>query len=240
MNPQIFIRIMLLAATCGYIEAMAQQNNPEILPGQGMMANPVYLTLSKQQISQGKQYQYSYPEIVGNQYLDEAIYRKGTLTFDGVTYPDILLNYDIYNDLVLTAMVREGLTENIILEENRIEQFQIIGQHFIKVEDSTGLLVPGIYKLAFKDQNITLHVRVKKEVVASNQPGGQLRKFILKNTYILTVAGETFNIEKKKDLYRAFSDQPEMIPVIKKSRIQFRRNQQTEAGLIGILDESDF
>ena len=192
--------------------------------------------LHHQQILQGKQYSHFYPSTRGHQYWDKAIYAIGSLTFEGVTYHNILLNYDVYNDLVLISMMRNGLTENIILDNTRIQNFQLASANFVNIRDSTESIAPGIYRLAFDQNDVQLFIQAKKSVVGNNGQGEQLKKFVEDITFLLAINGAVHNIEKKRDLLKVTEIGSSLPNYIKNNNLKFRNHKQIESSLMNILE----
>jgi|WetSurMetagenome_2_1015567.scaffolds.fasta_scaffold00062_39 hypothetical protein len=66
-----------------------------------------------------------------NQYLASSQFEPGTVTLRGVTYRDLLLNYDIYNQqLLLEYNSNPGFTSVIILSDAWLESFSIKDKKF--------------------------------------------------------------------------------------------------------------
>lgn len=183
------------------------------------------------QILQGQQYKYFYPSIRGHQYWDKAIYAIGSLTFEEVTYQNILLNYDVHNDLVLMPVVRNGLTENITLDKARIDNFQVGSAYFVNIQDTADILTPGIYNLAFAKNEVQLYIQTKKSVAGNNQQGGQLNKFVEENTLLLLLEGVVHQIENRKDLFKALETRPSLVNYIKNDNLKLRNQNQMKTSL---------
>ena len=195
-------------------------------------------SLHFQQIRQGKQYQYFYPNIKGHQYWDRPIYKIGVLSFEGITYHDVLLNYDSYNNLVMTAIVQNGLTRNIILDNSRIDEFRINNQNFVNIRDSTSLLTLGFYILVFQGTEVQYLIKSQKSVVGNTGRRGEpLKKFVAKESNILLVNGEIHIIKNKKDVMEAFSNRPQLVAFIGSSKLRFKQKNQMTSSLLVILGE---
>jgi hypothetical protein len=67
----------------------------------------------------------------GNQFLTDRQFEVGSVTIRGVTYTDLLLNYDIYNQqLILKYKNRTGATNLIIVSDAWLESFSFGGISF--------------------------------------------------------------------------------------------------------------
>ncbi len=195
-------------------------------------------SLHFQQIRQGKQYHHIYPNIKGHQFWNQSIYELGTLTFEGVTYQEMLLNYDNYNNLVITTIIQNGLTRNIILDNSRIDGFQINDQIFVNIRDSTSKLIPGFYILAFQGTEAQYFIKTQKSVVGNTgRPGEPLKKFTVEQSNILLVDGEIHIVKNKKDVMEAFSKRPELVTFIRSSKLRFKQNNKMTSSLLVVLEE---
>ena len=65
--------------------------------------------LHYQQLEQGSEYDYSYPDTKGHQFWRDLVYYDAALTFAGIRYVNVLINYDIYNNVLMYAMSNNGL-----------------------------------------------------------------------------------------------------------------------------------
>ena len=234
MKYWIFYVCILLIESIVCLEVVAQNNSDrEDIPKE--LFESSMSKLHHQQLEQGIAYSYFYPSIKGHQYLFRPSYTTGSMTYEGVTYGDILLNYDIYNDLVLTTLVQNGLTVNIIVDRTRIDRFQIGSDNFVHIKEPQGVLLPGIYKLAFDSKQAQLYVRVKKNVVANNQPG-MLRKFAARKSLYLTVAGVAYRIDNKRQILEVFSSNQDVAGYIKNNKLKFTTEEQIESSTLNLLE----
>jgi hypothetical protein len=224
--PIQILAILLFLPFCG----SGQNNSYQALQKNNSYNHTTSLeSLHFQQVRQGKQYQYFYPNIKGHQYRDHPIYKIGVLTFEGSSYHDILLNYDSYNHLLVTAIVQNGLTRNIILDNSRIDGFRINNQNFVNIRDSTSLLTPGFYILVFQGTGVQYFTQTQKSVVGNTgRPGEPLKKFVAEESHILLVNGEMHIVKNKKDVIEAF---------IRSSKLRFKKNNEMTSSLLVILGE---
>jgi hypothetical protein len=212
------------------VQVMLEDDNDQV--------NPYLRELHFQQITQGKQYGFVYPEIRGHQFWIDPIYALGTLTFEGNTYHPVLINYDIYNNLVTKTILQNNLTRYIIVDKSRIDRFQIGEDSFINIRDSTHLLDPGIYLQAFHGPEVEFLVH-RNKIIAGNsgRPGEPLRKFAIEESFILILNGEKHLVKNKKDVAKVFSDNPEILAFIKSSQLRFKQNGNMISDLTKVVDQ---
>ena len=176
-----------------------------------------------QQVLQGVQYNHYYPTVEGNQYWIDPVYSNGSIKFEGAEYQDLLLNYDVYNQLVMTAMVQDGFIINVILDKSRIDYFSINQDQFIHIREGQSDLLPGIYRRCFEEQDVQLYALNSKDIVGNNFTGALTKKFVQHKELFLVLDGQVFKVEKKKDLRLAFSGKQGMINSIKESNLRFNK-----------------
>jgi hypothetical protein len=83
-----------------------------------------------------------YPPLstTGNQYLFELQFESGSVILRGTSYPDLLLNYDVYNQqLILKYKINTGAIYHIIVSDAWLESFSFRGMNFklISTQDTT-------------------------------------------------------------------------------------------------------
>jgi hypothetical protein len=67
----------------------------------------------------------------GHQYFKDRQFENGSVTIRGITYSDLLLNYDIYNQqLILKYMFNTGATNLIIVSDAWLEKFNYGNTNF--------------------------------------------------------------------------------------------------------------
>ena len=124
----------------------------------------------------GKYFTFFYPLNAGdNQYLTSRQFEPGTVTLRGVTYTDLLLNYDIYNQqLLLECTGNPDITPVIILSDAWLETFSIKDKNFriFLISDE----VKRIYQEIGVDQTRILYFW-KKYLQFDNTIGGPKRTF---------------------------------------------------------------
>jgi hypothetical protein len=67
----------------------------------------------------------------GNQYFSDPQFEAGSVTLRGVTFRNLLLNYDIYNQqLIIKYKIRSGAVNQIIVSDAWLEAFSFKGLDF--------------------------------------------------------------------------------------------------------------
>jgi hypothetical protein len=92
----------------------------------------------------GRLYSYFVPASTkGTPFIMGPEYNTGSVTIRGITYNDLLLNYDIYNQqLILQFKALAGNEQLLVISEAWLEAFTLGDKHFefLPIEDSTNQL----------------------------------------------------------------------------------------------------
>jgi len=82
----------------------------------------------------GKNYQVLYTNAIGHPFFNSDQFREGSLLINGVYYEDLLLKYDIYNQLVILKYKGQwGQIERLILTGEFIDEFTLDRKLFRKM-----------------------------------------------------------------------------------------------------------
>lgn len=149
-------------------------------------------------------YYYPAPGIGGTQYLLNEFDSKGAVRVRGITYTDLLLNYDVYNQqLILRFKNSVGSISLIIISEAWLESFDLGGSRYllIPVVDTTKriyqVLGDGFYKV--------LYYR-SRELFQDNFKNGGMHYFSGLNRSMFVAENEKiFNFKNNRGFIRTFN-----------------------------------
>ena len=183
----------------------------------------------------GKQYAHHYFDVSSHQFFNSALYREGSLTIKGNKYAGVLINYDIYNQLlVLQHTDYSGRTELLQLTEEFIEQFTIDGKLFVKMTfQQTGtsffqVIQSGklaclsywekdlVYSPSAMESSYSFNKQLRRTFLLKEE---QLRSFSSKSSFV-----KNFNQEIQHDIKR----------YLRREKMYFR--QLSDENLIRILE----
>ncbi|WP_147204112.1 hypothetical protein [Segetibacter aerophilus] len=185
-----------------------------------------YSTTLKEQLRlyNGKEYQeYILPFDEGHPYFIQTNFNKGTINYDGNTYSDVSILYNLVTDEVIILNASQVLKIQLLKE--RIKAFSVLGHTFLHLEPDTGLtknITSGFYDiltvgktslLARRTKNIQTYTKQKLELKVFEKDHFYLKK---NNTYI--------QIRGKKSLLEQFDDKKKEIQqYIKQNNLNYRR-----------------
>ncbi len=165
--PRLLI-LLLLAVVPFTILAQASSDNHDQVYGYDPL------------LYNGRVYYFYQPGTVGTQYLFEDFDRHGSVTIRGVTYQNLNINYDIYNQqLILKYNDALGSTKLIEISQAWLESFTINENNFITYTktDSTN----RIYQV-LGSGNVKIMYYLSKDIAIDNSR---------------TTAGRVFTSERK-------------------------------------------
>lgn len=183
--------------------------------------------LSKELLLNGKEYRHYYSKTKGNQYISDNTILEGNLWYEGVYYQNLQLNYDIYNNLLFVAFVRNNEKIYLILNEAKIQAFEFIGMRFVNLSDSSYQdLEGGIYEEFFRQGERRLMVKHHKVLTKDvDTLAGTLQKFDTKTRYYFVQDGVVFQIKNKKDLIHALGNDEGFARYLKDNKIKLRKGR---------------
>ncbi|MCB0855464.1 MAG: hypothetical protein KDD63_24740 [Bacteroidetes bacterium] len=221
----LLIRFFFFMIFLGNI-LIAQDQNQSQLKGTERIYNE-FIGLN-QLIYNGRFYRYFYLEAASDQYLIDPELYPGQLTFQGITYPDVELNYDIYNDIVFLLWDQSGFIYYIIPNQTQVDSFTIAQMKFIRLKDQEiqGLKA-GFYQQAFHGQKSQFLVKKQKTMAKQNrtQSTDKWFKFVRKDAFFVVMNGKAIQVNSKKDLIK-LDPNGQTAGFIKSSKLKFRPRRE--------------
>ena len=175
--------------------------------------------------SQYAGYPYNFKE--GHPYFESDEFAMGSVVYDHVYFPKVLL---LYNEVESVVLIRDQ-THFTQLISDKISNFTIGKNNFIRIAESDNLknesIKPGFYNILYSGKSRLLKQEIKlinKDI--SNASEGIKRSVLSKNVYFLEVDNHYFPIYKKKDLLNIFSGFKSEISIfIKKNNLNFNEDK---------------
>lgn len=166
-------------------------------------------------------------------------YVRGSVTYRGQYYSDVLLNYDLLEDKLLTRSNDKLGIFNVQLISGMVDSFSIYGKHFVRLaNDELNRSGQGFFEEVYLGNDLDLYVKhVKKKKDRALRSGVQYR-FINANYYLLKRNGSYFTINKLRDIRDIFPERKKDIRDFQRSyRRQYRNDPDAfMVRLIRLLD----
>ncbi len=174
----------------------------------------------------GRLYKKKHPRASGNPYFKFEDWTLGTIYINGVAYPNELLKFDlVQNEVVLKKILKNGISNQVILNENIVDSFSIEQHLFITnaiALDSNGKrgFTEKIYSSDF--QFYRKQSKKFDGVFSDRQPHGN---FTLPTAvFFMKKNGEVISISKRNDLLDQFDEHRYAIKkMMKKNKIKLKK-----------------
>jgi hypothetical protein len=174
----------------------------------------------------GSEYIFNSHGFNGHPFFETDRLINSRIEYDGTTYFDIPLAYDLVQDRVFTT--DSSMNFNIQLFNERVSSFTMAGHHFVRIYADSGkskISTAGFYELLYDGKIRVLAKRIK---MAEN--GFKLEdpmRFVSYNTYFLWMDNEYLLVDSKRSLINAFKDQKDLIKKFyHKNDLDFKKNPE--------------
>jgi hypothetical protein len=169
----------------------------------------------------GAEYTSFYPNTTGTPFWGSDSLQSGTISYDGIVYPNLPLKYDLVNnDLLLQA------PQNLLLKlaPEKVDSFRIGNHLFEKLQsDSSRQNAPAGYQERLYSGSSTAWLRQRKQPVRgflAEDP----EHFAQYDTYYVEQEGRFHIIADEKALLRLFGTQRNAVKkYLRKERLRFKK-----------------
>lgn len=173
-----------------------------------------------------KEYAYNFDE--GTPYFITNKWSTGTVDYDGKTYDNVSLLYDVARD-ELMFLYFDKISRVRLLKE-KVAGFTLLGHSFINLmtdSSQTTYYLSGFYDRLYHG-NVSLLVKRTKNIQTSYRQTGFDRKVFDNNHYYLQKANEMFAVKSKKSFLEHLGDKrKEMQQFMRQNNLNFRRDKET-------------
>jgi len=169
------------------------------------------------------------PKIIGNaNFMDVTDLNKGTVMYDGYSYKNVDMLYDIYQDELIIQLYQSFLKINLITE--KVESFDLLGRHFINIKNNPAIatsLKTGFYDELYggKIQVLAKHT---KSIQRKYEISGSIDSYFSPSVdYYLFKNGEYYSVNSQGAFLSALKDKKKDIQqFIKANKIKFKKTQE--------------
>jgi hypothetical protein len=171
----------------------------------------------------GQEWQNLFTMVKGDPFLFSSAYIPGSITVNGNTFTGIRINYDIYNDELLTIS-NKGVT--LQLNKEMVDSFSLSDQlktyRFINLRnnDLTGI---GYVNVLYNVSSI-LYIKYKKDIQSMAADGNYDLFFRTSRIYLIN-DGVIYHLTGKKDLLKAFPENKDQVrDFLKKNKTRISKS----------------
>lgn len=159
--------------------------------------------------------------------------RLGSIIYDHVLYNNIPLQYDIVNQLLVTAEPQKGFL--IAMSNDKISSFSIDGHIFftVKANDSNHIIKTGYFE-SLINNTYSLWAKRDKEFKLSLRADELTGNYNNVNTYYIAINEKFYAVQNKKEILSVLNDKKEAIrSFIKLNKLSF--TEKIEINLIKVM-----
>lgn len=160
---------------------------------------------------------------------------RGSLVFDGVSFEDIELQYNLHEQNIVALLETEHIERYVKVTLDKVSGFSIYGHEFTRVQEDS-IMESGIYELAYDGVNSSVFIKrmnlESKEIEDRkiNVEYTPINKYYVKNEF------GTFQISRKKELLKAYNNSRQLASILKKHKVRFSK-RKIEQGLITAISQ---
>ncbi|MEL6672912.1 MAG: hypothetical protein AAFR61_11995 [Bacteroidota bacterium] len=188
---------------------------------------------SMEQILQGREHYAQYPKVLGHPFWPAEDWLIGRLETPLYTFPEILLKYDAYQDILVfgSDSMRVDMSA---LDPSRVGRFAMLTHQFLYLgknsEEQAALagakLEPGYFELLY-DGRVRLLVKRKKILRKENDDPDRRGEFVARSQYWLWNKQGLRRVESRGDTLKALTDQRQAIKAYwRQQSLTMKRLQQ--------------
>lgn len=165
--------------------------------------------------------------INGHPYFNSEYYEIGSLIYDSMSYDSIYMKYDVVKQLlVLRYYDEKGYKQDIALRKDNIDEFNLMGHHFIQMKDSAEAvqLDPGFYDILY-DRDFSILCRREKEYVEELEDRALKKNFYTRDHFFILNDGEISEVKNKRSTLKTFYlKKKELKKFIKQTPFDFKND----------------
>jgi len=175
----------------------------------------------------GEKYDFYDPAIKGNPYFMLATdWNQGTIVYDGFTYKNVSIRYDLYKDLLVIPLYKSFLKMSLIGE--KVASFDVFGHHFIYIK--TGAVSAGFYDEMYGGK-IQLLCKHDVSMQTEHNFNGAIDSYFLPSTaYYIYKEGTYIAVNSKGSFLDALKDKKKGLQqYIRANKLKFSKTGKEQA-----------
>jgi len=176
----------------------------------------------------GERYEFYSPAIKGNPYFMLATdWNQGTIVYDGFTYKNVSIRYDLYKDLLIIPLYKSFLKMSLISE--KVASFDVLDHHFIYIK--TGVSVSAGFYDELYGGKIQFLCKHDISMQTEHNFNGSIDSYFLPATdYYIYKDGEYTAVNSKGTFLNALKDKKKSLQqYIRANKLKFNKTDKERA-----------
>ncbi|MCB0853133.1 MAG: hypothetical protein KDD63_12990 [Bacteroidetes bacterium] len=228
-NPNLpFLVTLFFFAWVNAIYTQSPQENPTQKAFQHAAAL-YHQSMQKQALLySGSEYIPQTNNLRGSPYYRDWVNENGSITFDSISFSDVLMRYNIVKDELIVERVNHyGYSELVQLNKAKVNAFRIQNDVFIHYPaERWENLKGGFYQPLYQGQVLLLK-KIMKQQQQEFDKDKVTTYFKEKEQYFLAKSREAYLIKNKGSLLKLFPDEKkDMNKFAKTEGLRFKRNKE--------------
>ena len=212
----VLFSISLCSGFCQPIQNVKSEDeinalyNKKMQPSSNLYSGPQYI-------------EQNYPQ-TGSPFFASDTLRDGWISYDSHLYTDVLLQWDVFQNYVITLALKENA--KLILRNDLIDSFYFSGHlvKFMQADKENNLLLPGFYDFVYDGKTPVIVMR-KKTNMGIIQGSSVVYNFTSKDKIYAKKDGTYYLLSNKKDILKLFGkDKSAIKRLARKAALNWRRN----------------
>lgn len=153
----------------------------------------------------------------------------GSVTYDGLKYDNVLMNYDIIRDELIIFHPIGNYPLNLI--KSKIDSFSLRSHSFIKITNNGSTTLPeaGFYDKLYASPRISFFVKRRKTIQEMTGLTSIETKVYAKTSYYIFKEGVYHIIKNKSSLFDLLKEEKNEIQrYSKKNKLKYKKNMEAD------------
>jgi hypothetical protein len=167
--------------------------------------------------------------IKGHPFFMDNYWEIGTIVYKGQQYDSIEIKYDIFRDLLLVKNVdKRGFILPIQLNSLKVEEFKVMGHHFMNIEeDALSNVRTGFYEVLFDGDKPKVLIKRRKKINESQNMGRLEKEYALDDIWYIKSSQEYYLVKGKNSILKVLADRKNEIKAfIRENKNKFRNDHE--------------
>ncbi|HVV55400.1 MAG TPA: hypothetical protein VHC47_08755 [Mucilaginibacter sp.] len=154
----------------------------------------------------------------------------GEVHYDGYTFKNVPMMYDIYKDVVVVLLYNKFTLYTLLTE--RVHDFTLLGHHFIRInadslKNNEARMETGFYDQLYSGKSELLARRIKTLQTSSGTAASLETYFLEKNEYYLKKGNTYYKVDGRGSFFKVLKDKKNLLQkYLKDNNISFRENPE--------------
>ena len=146
--------------------------------------------------------------IKGHPFFMNDLWEIGTIVYRDQKFDSIDIKYDILRDLLLVKNIdKRGFIWPIQLNSLKVEEFNVLGHHFMNIEEDTlSNFKTGFYDVLFDGDKAKVLIKRRKEINESQGFGNLEKEYVLNDIWYIKSGQEYYVVKGKNSILKVFAD----------------------------------